>query len=1091
MISSQIFGQGFNINHYNNEDGLPDQIAYDVTQLKNGKMLFVHKKYISLYDGQNWELLPENQTKKLYWNKLQIDNNNNIWVGSVNLFGKTNVFKNNKWHGIPNDNLTIDFYTKFGSGRTHDFVVNQIGDKINIAKCDESSVFFYNKRWEKLELPNTLHKPRLNNLEFINNKLFISASEGLFIFENNSIKHLRPEIFGAPNNNVLSVVKYSNTSGNEQLWILSDSWLGYLENGKFQLVAKFPSLPIYDITVNHFFFKVFEKDIFFGNQNIVCYKMKNKPRIRILTIKDGLIADGATQVYEDREKNVWLTSFRGISKLKRRPFLIYKNYNGLLEDEVTSVDQLPDGRIILGYPNGIGYYKNYKFTNRKFEGVSEYSGSFRRVFDIYVENKNTSWLAATNIGVGRLNSNGNLKWYNTPEKEFYYCLLKDKKNFLIGTFKGLSILKNGQLVKDKITFQKKYYIKQIKKYDNDTYILVTNNELVLYDFKTVKPIKNGDAECFYCVDEINKKEFYVGTTKGLFHLKNEKLRRAKLGTNEIYDEIYFIKKDTKDNLWIGTNNGVFIWTGEDLHHVNTEEGLPHNETNRDAGFCDNEGNFWVGTARGLVKFENLPAKTDSTKPLLYVNKFEDFTGVVHQFNKEISRDNDDNSFTILLNGLSFIDENKLQYEISILDHNHKQTNTFIQKDNKYRVSNLTSGEYSFSVRVKNPLGIWSDISEFKIIIGSPFYKKAWFIITILILVVLIVLFIQNFLHQKKYSKDLLNEVDERTRSLNISNKKYRIISETIDEVIWSFDKNLKLDYVSPTVKKLFGYSQEAINRLESKQPIIERLCNRFEEFHIERIKKEIISSEFKYSEGPNKNRFFEIYTSPIINNNFQGVIGVTREISQRVAKERVKSAAIVHTIEKERTRIARDLHDHLGQILASIKLRMEMFQLRNVEDPDIEEAYSQLTVVKRELKFIIEDLNPLPYGKVDLIEALQDLCSSYRRKKESKIEIVFKSNVEFIELEEEKRLLIFRIAQEALTNAITHSKASLITIQLISFPNQFILSVIDNGCGFEQIQAKKNQGFGFQNMKQRAAILGAEFHVDSKIDQGTKIILKI
>ncbi|MFA8343715.1 MAG: ATP-binding protein [Rhodothermaceae bacterium] len=1086
-----LTAQRFNVTHYNNQTGLPEQRVLGVVQLKNGKMFFLHEAFLSVYDGSSWEIEEQKLERSIRSFKVCKDNDEKLWFYSDGIFLGIKTLHNGKWKIFSNGEHNQYFYLKRGSGLIRDLIVTQIDNSDHIAKCDERSVYYYDGKWKFVDIPKQKEEIEIFDLEFIDKDLYIASSGGIYIYNRDSFKILKPKNLGAPSDKVIAVKQYTGTDNKRQIWLLGENWIGYIENSKLEILDRFDFSISKALVTNQPFFEVFENDLFFGGINSVYFFNKKSRKTKKLTVNDGLISNGATQVFEDREKNIWITSLKGITKLRRREFITFDSGDGLLENEVSAISQLSNGDLVLGYNSGIGFFDEKNARNIKFGQTLKDAGFYQRVFNIDVENDNAIWFTSSHVGIGKLNKNGKIKWYSSKENNSYLSFYRDSEFFLVGTPKGVKKFEKNKFL-DWLPNTKNRYIRGIEKFDDNSFLIAARDGVLKHNINGTSNFFRGPNEP-YCFLRRDENSFYVGSRYGLFLLKDELVQTIKLAGKEIRKEVYFLKNDKTGNLWIGTNNGIYVWNRKDLVNINTENGFPHNETNRGAGFCDKDGNFWVGTARGLVKFETVPQKPDTTKPFLEFKEYKNFEGKSIKLNKrEIEVAHDENNFTMIFNGVSFIDENKLEYEISILDHHTEKINSFMQKNGNYRLSNLAEGEYTFTVRVKNPYGILSDPSSVKIVIAPPYYKTYWFVLLMMGVVIFVAIFIQNFFHQRSYSKRLKKEVDERTKSLNISNKKYRIISETIEEITWNFNKDLELDYVSPTVKKLLGYSPEALQKLDEQKSIVERFCEYFEEFDIEKLKRESIVTEFKYVTKSNKTLNFEIFTTPVLNHNkFQGVIGVTREISQRKARERVKSAAIIQTVEVERRRIARELHDNLGQILASIKLRLEVFRIKNSEDKDIGEAYEQLSLVKKELKTIIENLNPLPYGKIDLIDALRDICETHRRKKIINTEFVLESNVEYVEMKEDHRLMIYRIVQEALTNAILYSYAEEIRIEVEKGEKEFRLRVVDNGRGFEMGRMKEIEGFGFQNMRQRASVLGAELNIESEEGKGTVISLKI
>jgi signal transduction histidine kinase len=221
------------------------------------------------------------------------------------------------------------------------------------------------------------------------------------------------------------------------------------------------------------------------------------------------------------------------------------------------------------------------------------------------------------------------------------------------------------------------------------------------------------------------------------------------------------------------------------------------------------------------------------------------------------------------------------------------------------------------------------------------------------------------------------------------------------------------------------------------------------------------------------------------------------EIRDQIIKELkidhqlLASRAILIGEEKERGRISRDLHDGLGGMLSGVKLSLSSIKNANLNPEEINEkidrAVSQLNASISELRMIAQNLMPESLVNFGLKDALNDLCSNLGIHKNINISFLFYG--ESFRLDNSIETSLFRIAQEAINNAIKYARASEIIVQLIQDESWLNMTIQDNGQGFdiEKIQ-EKNSG-GLRNIRARAESFDGRVHIESKPGIGTEIIV--
>ncbi len=213
-----------------------------------------------------------------------------------------------------------------------------------------------------------------------------------------------------------------------------------------------------------------------------------------------------------------------------------------------------------------------------------------------------------------------------------------------------------------------------------------------------------------------------------------------------------------------------------------------------------------------------------------------------------------------------------------------------------------------------------------------------------------------------------------------------------------------------------------------------------------------------------------------------------QRVDDLLQEQEIKSlSASLETQERERKRIAEDLHDRLGSMLSSVKLHYDAAS--SSSDPEkMKKAANILDDTIRETRKIAYDLNSAVLSNFGLIPALQDLKETLESSRKIRVILnVFNVNNR---LSSELEVNLYRLVQEAISNALKHSNASIITIQFTKHEdNQLTLIIEDNGDGFEVVHMKK--GMGIQNMKARVNKFAGNIVFDSRGGHGTTVIVDI
>ena len=207
------------------------------------------------------------------------------------------------------------------------------------------------------------------------------------------------------------------------------------------------------------------------------------------------------------------------------------------------------------------------------------------------------------------------------------------------------------------------------------------------------------------------------------------------------------------------------------------------------------------------------------------------------------------------------------------------------------------------------------------------------------------------------------------------------------------------------------------------------------------------------------------------------------------AERRRAGSAALHAQEEERARVARDLHDEVNQSLTGLLLRLEA--AREAAPPQLESELAETKALANqamgELLSLARQLRPTALDDLGLVAALEGQTEQLRR---GEIDAVLDAEGDFSDLGEDAQLVVYRVAQEALSNAARHSDAKRVEVHLRNTEaGGVLLEVSDNGLGFAFDESERGLGIG--GMRERALLIGADLAIESRPDKGTTVRLTV
>jgi two-component system sensor histidine kinase UhpB len=320
------------------------------------------------------------------------------------------------------------------------------------------------------------------------------------------------------------------------------------------------------------------------------------------------------------------------------------------------------------------------------------------------------------------------------------------------------------------------------------------------------------------------------------------------------------------------------------------------------------------------------------------------------------------------------------------------------------------------------------------------------------------------------------------QALYASEERYRLLVESINEGLIMLDENHVITFINDRFLEMNGFLRDEIighcitDFLDSANSKIYR------EQMARRRKGECGSYEVVWKRKDGRRVFTAVSAKPIFDggNNFRGSIAMLTDVTdRRRVEEELKSSQEIlrrlshrlHSVkEKESARIAREIHDELGQLLTALKMDLSWLHNKLPEDQEpllykIESMSELVDTTIRTVQRISSELRPGVLDDLGLIPALEWQAQEFERRTKINCQLSFYD--ENLELDPDRSTAIFRIFQEALTNVARHANATKVNVSLNKAGGRLILKVRDNGKGISIEKIYASESLGIIGMRER------------------------
>ena len=885
--------------------------------------------------------------------------------------------------------------------------------------------------------------------------LWIGSPIGLFHMQQGKFSRIT-EIDRQTNNPVLTIYEAKDNS----IWIGTREGLMQWKDGK---IFQFSQTNVLSRTSVRAIHQDDDGTFWFGCHPDLIRLQDSKMQIYSRT--NGLPTDPVRAICRDRQGNLWLGSNDGLTRMTGGKFYTFRGKEGLQDNFISSLYEDRHANLWVGTYGGF-----YRFVEGKF--IAELNNEQERydlIYTFFEDREGNMWIGGKD-GLHRLNA----KKFNTYTRKEglahnnVMSVIEDKKgNLWIGTWGGgLSLMTNESITN--ITFKNK----------NRTLDLVLG----------LHQSANGNL--------------WVGTDYegGLYRLQNNAYIRY---TNSyLGSAVRVVHEDAAGNLWAGTSSGLNLIRDNKCVHLEKKDGLPNNIIR--SLHEDNEGNIWIGTSGGLARWKK-GRLTVFTEQNGFPN---DAVLSIYQDANQVFWIGTASHGLFRFSGGKFFNYTRQMGLFS------DAVFTTMEDDNGYFWMTCGSGIYRVARKEledcasgKRP-GITSIsygradglVTEQCNAVAQPTVCKTkdgrlWFATA-------------KGLSTIDPNSDLNKNdlvppvVIEKTLS---DRKPLAIESGSVR--VEPGHRNLEFCYTALSLRspeknkfkfKLGGFDSDWVDAGTRRAAYYNNLAPGRYEFHVLACNNDGVWNEKGASLAviilPH---FWQTPAFMIVSIFLTGstLIGMVRYVSVKKYKHRLALLEQQHQIEKERTRIARDIHDDLGASLTQIALLSELGQKEQSNLAAVTQHFQRISGTARELvqgmDQIVWAVNPKNDTLDNLANYICHFAENFFQLTPVRCRLDVPANLPACALSAELRHNIFLVVKEALHNVVRHAEATEVWIRLLVQGEIFTVLIEDNGKGFEGSPTNASLSDGLENMPKRLESLGGKFSLQSRPGKGTRIQFQI
>jgi ligand-binding sensor domain-containing protein len=818
--------QQYSFVHYGMEDGLPQSQVYDIAQDSLGYLWVATLGGVARYDGYEFETFTVQDG--LISNEIhviEVDKNGKVWFGGA---GGISFFNGDSVVSIINE-------------QEKSFLADRIvfiNDRIWVLS-DAGKVYILDEKSLKIRNWSSNQNLEFNDIGvFEDQTTYFLTNEGVFVWEDST-------------DTIIQLNQINNEIG-----LIDNNSIVYT-GGLDGRIRSYNSYKL-NQTVNEWTIGSFFQDLIVGKENEIwgatrkgIFRLREE-KIKWFNQNNGLPFDNVRAVFSDRNENIWVGTYGGgLFRFSGELITTYTKSDGLGSDLVMAIDQDRLSNLYIATYD-FGIYKESDLGFIPIDNNEEFTET--RCWDLHIDSQQDVYVA-TSAGIYIDSKNGfnKLNRKNGLIDDAARTILEYDSLFWVGSSLGFSILQNQQVISNSVKFE--YAggkIRDIEKLDKYKTWFATSEGLLCFSNDSVFTYLKDEgiaASNSYCL-EFAWGNMYVGTSSGLTKLENGKLNPSITGYPIDYKEILLLLFDQRGRLWVGTEDGIYTlkFVEEDQYEVeyySKQDGLLGATCNMNAAYLDQEGNVFIGTETGLVRFDRKELEKKDHKPPL-ITELKDVQLFLEKIDWKSYSDTlilgkripqnpqlkpDDNYLTFTYSALNLSNPDEVEYRFMLEGAEGKLSEQWsAPTSNPFATfSNLESGTYTFKVQATRKGDDWPEYATtYPFTIITPYYATWWFrgLMGFLFIgfVSLIGLWRYSIVKQKRENQKLVDQskmlaLEQQTLNANMNR---HFVFNSLNSIQYYFNKedkynaNRYLSHFAKLIRKNLDSSQATFTTINEE-----------------------------------------------------------------------------------------------------------------------------------------------------------------------------------------------------------------------------------------------------------------------------------
>lgn len=724
LVCWKVATQEYAFRSYSVAEGLPQSQVTCITQDKQGFLWVGTLGGLARFSGR--EFVSFSVEQGLLNNRISFVGiiDDTLWVGHENGVSRKSgsrftPYRASKINDTDKFTTIIKFNNKIfaasnGSGLYQLSGVSLVKQEVIVHGVDELDEF-----------------DRIRDIHVVGNKMYVATRMGLFW----STDAVEFNLIAGTEEYSFSSLEYSSKQG-----LLAGSYgdgIFQFKNGTFKLMNGTGFLD--EESIKHVFTD-HNENVWLSTKLEGVFRVGNETPLHINTL-NGLPMDNVSCVFEDNAHGIWIgTEGKGLVYFTGEAFVHYTTKSGLSSDLIISSLLDKSGNKWFGtYANGVA-----RWSNEKWENFDVTNGLSNNTIWSMVESSDGSiWLGTANglnkFRNGKFQFWDNKKLPNLPGNKIAALYIDSQQRLWIGGGEGISCLDGDSLWTLEQLIGKHQRIKNVRSIGEnagDIYFISQNNFHILTAQHTLLSYVISETNpTLFCADKDMFGNIWLGSEEGVFIYRNGEITQLNYADFSGSNFINFIKSD-KNIMWVGTNNGLFRFALDDdeLKRIRIEQfgiadGLVSLETNLNSAMIDLSEALWFGTSEGLMKFnrrkENVFAK--QVAPILNFSSvtvnFQEYDSLLLDLGMQLRHNQNRLVFSFTAVTMSAPEDLKFQHYLKGFNDDWSP----LSASNEVTFSGLSPGDYALHVRAVSKNGQISNEIIIPIHISPPFFQTWWFI----------------------------------------------------------------------------------------------------------------------------------------------------------------------------------------------------------------------------------------------------------------------------------------------------------------------------------------------------------------------------